>query len=149
MFTGLDVTMGFDHLMRAVFEGLCLAARDCYAAMGDIPTEVRVTGGAARSKALRTMLASTLNANVRTATRAEAGAAGAAMMAAVQQRVFPSMASCVDRWVNPLLGPVTLPDSGLATTYDAAFQNYKSTREAMRPIWRGMADLHQDAANAA
>ena len=35
--SGLDVTTGFDNLMRGVFEGLCFAARDCYSAMGDIP----------------------------------------------------------------------------------------------------------------
>ena len=36
-FTGLESGMGFADLMRAVFEGLCLAARDCYAAMGTFP----------------------------------------------------------------------------------------------------------------
>ena len=90
MFTGLELGMGFADLMRAVFEGLCFAARDCYAAMGDIPEEVRITGGAARSGALRCMLASALKARVRTVTREEAGAAGAAMMAAVQQKLYPS-----------------------------------------------------------
>ena len=47
--------------MRAVYEGLCFAARDCYAAMGAAPEEVRVAGGAARSLALRRILASVLD----------------------------------------------------------------------------------------
>jgi erythritol kinase len=149
MFTGLDVTMGFDQLMRAVFEGLCFAAKDCYAAMGDTPKEVRVTGGAARSQALRLMLASTLNANVRTVTREEAGAAGAAMMAAVQQKVFPTMQDCVARWVDPLLGPATMPDPTLVSTYETAFRNYRSTRDVMRPIWKAMAETSGSAADAA
>ena len=72
--------------------------------MGDIPEEIRVTGGAARSKALRLILASTLKARVRSVAREEAGAAGAAMMAAVQQRLYPDMAACVAQWVDPLLG---------------------------------------------
>lgn len=148
MFTGLDVTTGFDHLMRSVFEGLCFAARDCYSAMGDIPTEVRVTGGAARSQALRTMLASTLNARVRSVMRDEAGAAGAAMMAAVQQKVFPTMQDCVARWVDPLLGGATEPEPKLVATYDAAFRNYQDARKAMRPLWRSMAAMREDASNA-
>jgi erythritol kinase len=149
MFTGLDVTMGFDHLMRGVFEGLCFAARDCYSAMGDIPKEVRVTGGAARSKALRSILASTLNATVRAVSREEAGAAGAAMMAAVQQRAFPDMAACAAQWVDPLLGERTRPEQDLTRIYDSAFQNYKKARETMRPVWRSMAAAYEDASNAA
>jgi erythritol kinase (D-erythritol 1-phosphate-forming) len=141
MFAGLDVNTRFADMMRAVFEGLCFAARDCYAAMGDIPEEVRVTGGAARSSALRLMLASTLNARVRTVDRAEAGAAGAAMMAAVQQKLYPDMAACVAEWVEPSLGEVTKPDAALAATYDKAFGNYKQAREAMQPVWRAMKDV--------
>jgi erythritol kinase (D-erythritol 1-phosphate-forming) len=148
-FTGLDVTMSFDHLMRAVFEGLCFAARDCYAAMGDIPVEVRVTGGAARSRALRLIMASTLNAPIRTVSREEAGAAGAAMMAAVQQKVFASMKACADQWVEPLLGAATAPDAELVSTYGAAFEIYKKTREALRPSWKAMAASRQGGANAA
>lgn len=148
MFTGLEVGMGFADLMRGVFEGLCMAARDCYSAMGSIPEEVRVTGGAARSHALKVMLASTLNARVRTVLREEAGAAGAAMMAAVQQRLYPDMGSCVAAWVNPLLGASTQPDPALVRIYDGVFANYKQTRETMRPIWRAMANNLKDKANA-
>ena len=148
MFAGIDVTMGFNHLMRGVFEGLCFAARDCYSAMGDIPQEVRVTGGAARSHALRRMLASTLNAKVRTVTREEAGAAGAAMMAAVQRKTFPTMQDCVAHWVDPLLCPPTEPDVSLVAIYDSAFHNYKSAREAMRPVWKTMAATRRNFADA-
>ena len=83
-FTGLDASMGYADLMRAVFEGLAFAARDCYAAMGPLPQDIRLTGGGARSKALRLMFASALNAPVRSVEREEAGAAGAAMIAVVQ-----------------------------------------------------------------
>jgi erythritol kinase len=138
MFTGLELGMGFPDMMRAVFEGLCFASRDCYSAMGDIPREVRVTGGAARSQALRVMLASVLKAPVRSVQREEAGAAGAAMMAAVQQKLYPDMNACVAEWVDPLLGASTEPDPSLSRLYDGAFGIYKETREKMRPLWRAM-----------
>ncbi|MBL8894396.1 MAG: carbohydrate kinase [Rhizobiales bacterium] len=149
MFAGLDVTTGFEHLMRGVFEGLCFAARDCYAAMGDIPAEVRITGGAARSQALRVMLASTLGTRIRTIMREEAGSAGAAMMASIQQKIFPTMQDCVARWVDPHLGSATEPDPHLVSIYEVAFRNYRNAREAMRPIWKSMAALRHGAANAA
>ena len=138
MFSGLELGMGFADMMRSVFEGLCYASRDCYAAMGDIPSEVRVTGGAARSTALRIMLASALNARVRSVSREEAGAAGAAMMAAVQQKLYPDMVACAAEWVDPLLGSITEPDATLTRTYDSGFAVYKQTRETMRPLWRAM-----------
>ena len=149
MFTGLELGHGFTDLMRGVFEGLCLAARDCYAAMGDTPEEIRVTGGAARSRALRLMLASTLKARVRSVTREEAGAAGAAMMAAVQQKLYPGMAECAAQWVDPLLGAITVPDAGLMGIYDRAFTVYKQTRETMRPVWRAMMANRKEALDAA
>jgi erythritol kinase len=138
MFTGLELGMGYADMMRSVFEGLCFAARDCYSAMGGIPQEIRITGGAARSRALRLMLASMLKATVRTVQREEAGAAGAAMIAAVQQKLYPNMDHCAARWVDPLLGPVTEPDTSLAGIYDGAFEIYKEIREKMRHLWRAM-----------
>ena len=139
-FAGLEIGHDFADLMRGVFEGLCFASRDCYAAMGDIPQEVRVTGGAARSKALRLMLASTLKAHVRSVSREETGAAGAAMMAAVQQKLYPDIAACAAQWVDPLLGETTMPDPQLSCIYDGAFALYKKTRETMRPVWLAMAE---------
>jgi erythritol kinase len=145
-FIGLHSGLGFYGLMRAVLEGLALAARDCYAAMGPLPREVRITGGAARSRAMRTILAGALGAPVRRIDREEAGAAGAAMMAAVQMGLFPDMDSCAARWVDPLLGKSEAPDPGLHDTYERLFPIYRSAREALRPVWRAMAGFRQERA---
>ncbi|MGE3871637.1 MAG: FGGY family carbohydrate kinase [Parvibaculaceae bacterium] len=144
-FTGLEAGMGYADLMRAVFEGLSFAARDCYAAMGPLPGDIRLTGGGARSKALRLIFASALNAPVRSVVREEAGAAGAAMIAAVQQKVFPSMADCAAQWVDPMLGPETRPDADLVKLFDTTFPIYRKTRDAMRPVWRALQTARQGA----
>ena len=52
-FSGLSTRTSLAGMMRAVYEGLAFAARDCYAASGAPPREVRLGGGAARSTALR------------------------------------------------------------------------------------------------
>jgi erythritol kinase len=135
-FIGLDSSVGYADLMRAVFEGLCHAARDCYAAMGPIPSEIRLTGGAARSKALTPMLAGALGEPVRRAGREEAGAAGAAIMTAIQQGVYANVAAATAEWVDPLLGERTLPDAQIAAAFARSFPVYLETRKAMRPIWR-------------
>jgi erythritol kinase len=139
MFTGLSTRTGFVDLVRSVYEGLGLAARDCYAAMGHVPDEVRVAGGAARSRAFKTILASVLDVPIRDVAREESGAAGCAMMAAVAIGAERDMAAAVRTWVEPLLGDRIMPDRALASAYAALFPLYQQTRQAMPPIWRGLA----------
>jgi erythritol kinase (D-erythritol 1-phosphate-forming) len=141
MFNGLDTTADYFDMMRAVFEGLAFASRDCYEVMGPMPMEIRLTGGAARSKALRLILASVLKADIRSVTREECGAAGTAMIAAVQQKLFPDMEACAKAWVDPHLGASMKPDNALASRYDKVFPNFVTTRKAMPPVWRGLAKV--------
>jgi erythritol kinase len=145
-FIGLHAGVGFYALVRSVFEGLAFAARDCYAAMGPLPREVRVTGGAARSKALRRILGAALSADVRRVEREEAGAAGAAMIAAVSLGLYPDMGACCAAWVEPLLGEAEPPDAALARTYERMFPIYRDARQALRPVWRAMAGARQELA---
>jgi erythritol kinase len=137
-FHGLSLRHNFNDLTRAVYEGLAFAARDCYAAMGPVPREIRVTGGAARSKALRTIFGAALATDIRTSSREEAGAAGAAMMAAVATGLYPDMPACTERWVAPLLGPALEPDPALVKCYEKLFPTYVAAREASVPIWQAL-----------
>ena len=138
-FIGLSVKHGFADLARAVLEGLAFAARDCYQAMGTVPGEIRLSGGAARSPSLRRIIAAATRAQVRTSSRQEAGAAGAAMMAAVALGVYRSMEDCCAEWVTPLLGECDAYDEALSQTYDALFPSFVAARQALHPVWKGMA----------
>lgn len=134
-FIGLSQRTSFIDLVRTVYDGLVLAARDCYSAIGGAPSEIRIAGGAARSKALKTLLASGLGVPVRESTREEAGAAGTAMMAAVAIGAEPDMASAVRTWVTPYLGGTVEPVPALQARYDELFPIYVKTRKAMPEIW--------------
>jgi erythritol kinase (D-erythritol 1-phosphate-forming) len=131
--------------MRAVMEGLAFAARDCYAAMGALPRDLRLTGGAARSRALGAILGAALECDVRTCSRGEAGAAGAAMIAAVAIGLYPDMAACADDWVRPYLNEALPPDSALAARYARMFPAYYDARLASRPLWKQLAALRAGA----
>ena len=63
---------------------------------------------------MRAILAAALNVNVRTLSREELGASGAAMMAAVNIGVLPNMRACADAWVAPFLDKLTVPDPELS-----------------------------------
>ncbi|MCB1832902.1 MAG: carbohydrate kinase, partial [Geminicoccaceae bacterium] len=135
-FMNLSTKVTTLDLMRSVYEGLAMAARDCYGAIGSIPEEIRMAGGAARSKALKTILASTLDRPVREINREEAGAAGTAMMAAVAIGRFDDMADCTRVWVEPTIGDTVRPDDGLASLYAKTFATYVEARKASQPLWR-------------
>lgn len=136
---GLNASHRFPDMIRAVIEGLGMATRDCYAAMGDMPRELRLTGGAARSGALRRVLAASLNTQVRVSSREEAGAAGCAMMAAVAIGAYDTMDACISQWTTPLLGEPEAPEPGLVPIYDRLFTTYRQAREGLAPIWDELA----------
>jgi erythritol kinase len=137
-FIGLTVSSGFPDMVRAVFDGLALASRDCYLAMGPLPQRVRLTGGAARSASLRRILGGALGASIQTSEREEAGAAGAAMIAAVSLGLYGSMAECIKEWVTPCQRPAEPADHKLSRYFDSVFPAYRQSREALRPVWETM-----------
>jgi erythritol kinase len=142
-FTGLSSNTSFAGMVRAIYEGLGFAARDCYSVMGNIPNEVRLTGGAARSSSLLQIFADILGASVRRVMREETGAAGAAMIAAISLGHYPSLGASADCWVTPTLGPPIEPDPERRVLYDKLFRIYRSVREAMPPVWAALADARE------
>ena len=138
-FIGIDSETGYFAMMRAVYEGMALAARDCYTAMGPMPFEIMVTGGASRSGALRSILSDILDARVRSVAREETGAAGAAMIAAVQIGCYTDMTDCARDWVSPYLGTAETPRPDAAKSYSSLYHAYRNAREALRPVWQDLA----------
>jgi len=134
-FTGLSSRHRYPDLVRAVVEGLGMATRDCYAAMGALPPELRISGGAARSASLRGTLAAALGAPVRVSTREEAGAAGASMMAAIAIGAYRTMDDCIADWVTPELGEAERPKPGDIDRMTRLFTAYSEVRRGIAPAW--------------
>lgn len=132
---GFDQRAGLAELARGVYEGVALASRDCYAALGGVPDRVRVTGGAARSAPMRAILAACLDRPVLGAALNEAGAAGAAMIAAVALGCYPDMTACARAWLHAEDRPEA-PDPQLAATYASLFPLYRESYAALPGLWR-------------
>lgn len=137
-FFGLSAKHRFADLVRSVVEGLAYASRDCYLAMGNVPAQVCLTGGAARSEELRSIFGSVLGTVIKTSERKEAGAAGAAMIAAVNVGCYNTMDECVEKWVLPYLTDAESYDEKLHAIYQKTFSNYVDTRKAIAPIWKNL-----------
>lgn len=140
-FTGLNQSVGYAGMMRAVYEGLALAARDCFDAMGTLPGEIRLSGGAARSAVLRRILGAALARPLRLVESEEAGAAGACMIAAVQIGLFEDLGACCDAWVNNRLGEAIEPDLALVQHYERLLPVYQQTRKSLSPHWSTLARI--------
>lgn len=140
---GIERGLGLGAITRTIYEGLAFAAEDCFAAMGGAPPVVHVAGGAARSGPMRTILAAALDRPVRTIAQAEAGAAGAAMIAAVNVGLFADMDEAAAVWVRPRLGALERPDRALAAVYARAFPLYREAYRAMPAVWRGLGSMRE------
>lgn len=132
---GIDRSLDLPGMARTVYEGLALAAADCYAAMGEAPGIITITGGASRSAAMRRIFASMVNRPVRIVREHGSGALGAAMIAAVSLGIMPDMADCARRWVAPLLEAPESPDPELVAAYGPLLPIYQASRAAQVKFW--------------
>ena len=102
-FDGLSSNTTFYHLLRAIYQGLGLAGRDGYAALGLQPVEVRVTDTGAAGPLARAALAACLGAPLRMIGCEAPAAAGAALVAAVSLGHYRDVVDGFAEWVEPRL----------------------------------------------
>lgn len=116
-------------LVRAVYEGLALSIRDCYAVMPAPVSEIRLTGGAARSTFLCQLIADSLNARVIVPEGSEFGARGAALLAAVGVGAYASVQQAVRGMVSGGTARTYLPDAARTAAYAESYVRYCAIRE--------------------
>lgn len=101
-FVGLTLAHGRPQLTRSVLEGVAFGLRDNLALMAEVGltgvSEVRLSGGGARSALWRRILADVLGTNLVTVRAAEGAASGAALLAGVEPA-----SGC--RWPKPAAKP--------------------------------------------
>jgi len=137
-FLGLSSATTPGMLMRAVYEGIGFASRDCYRALDHRPEEIRLTGGTARSAVFRRILAAAVGAPVRVVERPETGAAGAALTAAVTLGHYDTIGDGVAAWVTPYLGGLEPVDAGLAGRYTDLFDAYRDGYLGLAGVWSAL-----------
>lgn len=90
-FHGLAPHHGRPELVRAIYEGVAYAIRDCFADIGGQPQSIRLSGGGARSPFWSQMIADVANIPVEVPEGTQFGAKGAALCAAVAVGAFGSI----------------------------------------------------------
>lgn len=141
-FVGLTVRHTRPHLTRAVLEGVAFGLRDSFelmkgAGLADI-TQVRVTGGGAKSPLWRRILADVLDAELVTVNTTEGAAYGAALLAATGAGIFPDVASACAATIQ--LTGRTMPGPASAT-YQEMYPLYRELYPALRPSFNAVARI--------
>lgn len=140
-FVGLTNRHGRAEMTRAVFEGVVLSLLDALRPMnerGVAPTELRMTGGGARSPLWRRLVADILGVPVREPGIDEGPSYGAALLGGVAAGVWTDVAE-----TGSLVraGAATDPDPTVASTYERLHAAYAELYPATRPAVERLSGL--------
>ena len=135
-FVGLTVRHSFPHLTRAVLEGVSFGLRDSFELMKSSGleniTQVRVTGGGARSPIWRQILANVFNAEIVTVNTTEGAAFGAALLAATGAGEFDSVEAACGATIKVTGSTKPGKDAAL---YDEIYPIYRDLYPALSPTF--------------
>jgi xylulokinase len=139
-FIGLTLRHGRGHMTRAVLEGVAFGLKDSFtliknAGLGKL-TQVRASGGGARSALWRQILASVLETELVTVNTAEGAAFGAALLAGVGTGAWPDVATACRAAIKPTGS--TLPDEGQVAAYRKAYTLYQELYPALKSSFHEM-----------
>ncbi|MBL8132571.1 MAG: carbohydrate kinase [Anaerolineae bacterium] len=123
-FTGLSLHHSREHLLRAVYEGVALAAAESYAHLPLTSAPVQMTGGGARSPLLAQILADVLGRAVQVSNGASGAVHGAMLFARTTLGYTPDLSAAyaqVERSTQ-----VYLPNEEAHKTYRALHETYRA-----------------------
>ena len=132
-FVGLTASHTRAHCVRAVMEGVALSLRDTFTLFQelDIPvSRIRLGGGGARSPLWQQIQADVYGQQVELLAAEEGGAFGAALLAGVGARQWPTVEAACSETVS-VAGKVEPKD---AVTMQRSYQQYRRMYPALRQI---------------
>ncbi len=139
-FVGLTVRHSLPHLTRSVLEGVSFGLRDSFELMKNAGlkniTQVRVTGGGARSPLWRQILADVLQAEIVTVNTEEGAAYGAALLAGTGSGAFRSVESACDATIQ-ITGSVQ-PGKDVEE-YERLYPLYRGLYPSLKPTFDAIA----------
>ncbi|MFC6907163.1 FGGY-family carbohydrate kinase [Halalkalicoccus tibetensis] len=130
---GLEPSHTTAHIVRAVYEGLALALRDCYEAVPNTVSQLYLTGGPTQSAFWNQLVADCMGVEIVIPDSAEPTALGAAVLAGVGAGCYSNapagvkqVRSNADRYH---------PTAARGETYDRLHEQYVGIRARMKEIW--------------
>ena len=140
-FVGLTVRHSLAHLTRSVLEGVAFGLRDSFelmkaAGLSEI-TQVRVSGGGAKSPLWQQILADIIGSELVTVHTTEGTAFGAALLAGVGAGQWQNVELACDAAIR-ITGRIS-PNPATANQYNAYYSIYKDLYPALKPSFSRIA----------
>ncbi len=132
---GLTASHDRRHLIRAVLEGVAFSLNDCFDIIreqGLQLTQMRATGGGAKSPLWRQIIADVLGVELVTTNATEGPAFGAALLAGVASGVYASVEQACDTTVHVV--ERTEPRLEVQHVYAETYATYQALYPALKPI---------------
>ncbi|AGB37097.1 FGGY-family carbohydrate kinase [Natronococcus occultus] len=144
-FLGLSPDHTNDHLLRAVYEGVTLAMRDCYEHMPGDPDRILMSGGGARSDFWCQLFADCLDTQIAVPKGDEYGAKGAALLAGVGSDIYEDLESAVRKTTKIERTYEPVPEN--TQQYNIWYDHFRSSYESLFDVWddrsRSMTELER------
>jgi xylulokinase len=135
-FVGLTVRHTQAHLTRAVLEGVAFGLRDSFELIREVgaaeTTQVRVSGGGARSDLWRQVIADVLDVDLVTVNTAEGAAYGAALLAGVGAGIWRDVDTACHATVRET--GLTSPRAQAVAGYDEMYRLYHGLYPALAKV---------------
>jgi sugar (pentulose or hexulose) kinase len=135
VFAGLALGHTRHHLIRAILEGVSYEIRTNLEVMRELnlpASEVRVTGGAARSEVWMQIQADVLGVPIIRTEIEEATALGAAILACKGVGIFKSVTEAVEQMIREK--PQLSPNPENSSIYNTGFEKYKQLYKAVSQV---------------
>jgi L-xylulokinase len=137
-FVGFSARHTRAHMIRAVLEGIAFSHKthiDKLSATRTPPLAIRLTGGAAKSKAWVQIFADVIGLPVETVLASEPGALGCAMSAAVASGLYRDLREAVSHMVRR--GERIEPGANATEMYQKKYNIYKDIADSLDHSWKG------------
>ena len=138
-FIGMTMDTTRTDLTQAVLEGVAFALRDSFEVaklLGIQIERTKICGGGAKSSLWKKMIANILNMKVDTLENEEGPALGGAMLAAVANGEYESVAQAAEAIVK--VTDTIEPDAELAALYEQRYQTFRSIYPKLKELFREM-----------
>jgi xylulokinase len=132
---GLTASHARAHVVRAILEGVTFSLKDTFTIFGEmnIPVNrIRLGGGGARSVLWRQIQADVYGSEVETVEAEEGAAYGAAILAGVGAKIWPSVDAACDAVVR--VADRVRPGAENAAVMKASYEKYRRIYPAMKSI---------------
>jgi xylulokinase len=133
-FVGLTLRHERSHMIRSVLEGVAFGLRDSLELIreqGIVPTQIRLSGGGAKSPLWRQILADVFNVEVATVNTEEGAAYGAAILAGVGVGAWPDVPSACESAIE--LDERRAPEPEAVAVYEDLYPRYRELYPALKP----------------